>query len=82
MKITQEQSDNIEVLRSCSRSIGCERTCLLQRFPSPPFVMHSAFIDEAHKIGHSGEKRTVDLLRERISFPGMTKFAKMPSRAA
>ena len=23
----------------------------------PPFVMYNAFIDEAHKIGHSGEKR-------------------------
>jgi hypothetical protein len=42
----------------------------------PPFVMQSAFIDKAHKIGHSGEKRTVDLLRERIWFPGMTKLAK------
>ena len=42
----------------------------------PPFVMYNAFIDEAHKIGHSGEKRTVDLLRERIWFPGMTKLAK------
>ena len=42
----------------------------------PPFVMQSAFIDEVHKIGHSGEKRTVDLLRERMWFPGMTKLAK------
>ena len=66
MEITQEQSDNIEVLRSCSRSIGCERTCLLQRYPSPTIHHVSAFIDEAHEIGHSGEKRTVDLLRERI----------------
>jgi hypothetical protein len=42
----------------------------------PPFVTQSAFIDKAHKIGHSGEKRTVDLLRERIWFPGTTKLAK------
>ena len=42
----------------------------------PPFVMYNAFIDEAHRIGHSGERRTVDLLRERIWFPGMTKLAK------
>ena len=42
----------------------------------PPFVMYNAFIDEAHKIGHSGEKRTVDRLRERIWFPAMTKLAK------
>jgi hypothetical protein len=45
-------------------------------FLVPPFVMHSAFIDEAHKIGHSGERRTVDLLRERIWIPGMTKLTK------
>ena len=42
----------------------------------PPFIMHSTFIDKAHKIGHSGERRTVDLLQERIWFPGMTKLAK------
>ena len=41
----------------------------------PPFVMQKAFVDEAHRIGHSGEKRTVDLLRERVWFPGMTKMA-------
>ena len=38
--------------------------------------MQKAFVEEAHKIGHSGEKRTVDLLRERVWFPGMTKWAK------
>ena len=42
----------------------------------PPFVVESAFIVEAHRIGHSGEKRAVDLLRERAWFPGMTKLAK------
>jgi hypothetical protein len=42
----------------------------------PPFVMQSDFIDEAHKFGHSREKRTVDPLGERIWFPGMTKLAK------
>jgi hypothetical protein len=41
----------------------------------PPFVMQKAFVDEAHRIGHSGEKRTVDLLRERVWCPGMTKMA-------
>ena len=42
----------------------------------PPFVMQCAFIDDARRIGHSGEKRTADLLRERVWFPGMTKLAK------
>ena len=41
---------------------------------APPFVMYDAFINEAHKIGHSGEKRAMDLLRERIWFPRMTKL--------
>jgi hypothetical protein len=42
----------------------------------PPFIMQRAFVDEAHKMGHTGEKRAVDLLREKIWFPGMTKLAK------
>ena len=45
-------------------------------FLVPPFVTYNAFIDEAHKIGHSRENRTVDLLRERIWFPAMRKLAK------
>ena len=42
----------------------------------PPFVTYNAFIDEAHKIGHSRENRTVDLFQEQIWFPGMRKLAK------
>ena len=44
----------------------------------PPFVMQNALFDETHRIRQSGEKRTVNLLRERkrIWFPGMTKLAK------
>ncbi|CAB4026926.1 PREDICTED: uncharacterized protein K02A2.6-like [Paramuricea clavata] len=42
----------------------------------PPLSSRRRFVEKAHKIGHSGETRTLKLLQEKIWFPGIAKLCK------
>ena len=42
----------------------------------PPLSSRRRFVEKAHKIGHSGETRTLKLLQETIWFPGIAKLCK------
>jgi hypothetical protein len=42
----------------------------------PPLRSRRRFVEKAHKIGHSGETRTLKLLQEKIWFPGIAKLCK------
>ena len=42
----------------------------------PPLSSRSRFVEKAHKIGHSGEIRTLKLLQEKIWFPGIARLCK------
>ncbi|CAB4044868.1 Hypothetical predicted protein, partial [Paramuricea clavata] len=82
--ITKEQSDHdIRAVQFFEEEVGAflfepdsESEHIILTRASEDKNYQKAFVDEAHRIGHSGEKRTVDLLRERVWFPGMTKMAK------
>ncbi|CAB3989552.1 Retrovirus-related Pol poly from transposon [Paramuricea clavata] len=43
---------------------------------NPPLSSRRRFLEKAHKIGHSGETRTLKLLQEKIWFPGIAKLCK------
>ena len=42
----------------------------------PPLNSRRKFVEKAHKIGHTGETRTLKLLQEKIWFPGIAKLCK------
>ncbi len=46
----------------------------------PPLNSRSRFVEKAHKIGHSGENRTLKLLQEKIWFPGIARLCKETAR--
>ena len=42
----------------------------------PPKRLQKKFVDEGHKLAHSGEIRTHTLLRDRLWFPGISSYCK------
>ena len=42
----------------------------------PPRSERRRFVEKAHRMGHSGETRTLNLLQEKIWFPGISKVCK------
>ena len=42
----------------------------------PPHSERRRFVEKAHKMGHSGETRTLNLLQVKIWFPGISKVCK------